>query len=213
MVCIRKILCEKCKKEFTANNFNKHAKNCNGPRRKKIYGVDFDPAWAYKAGLRTGWNKGQTKETDVRIALGADKRKESYKNGLFTIKHTDEGLKKLSENAKKNNLGGYRPHPNKGSRYKDIWFDSNWEIIVAKSLDENNIKWERPKTGFVWNDKGNKYYPDFYLPEYNVYLDPKNDYLIEKDFEKIEQSQLRNQIKVLILNKKQLQWDKIKELL
>jgi hypothetical protein len=35
---------------------------------------------------------------------------------------------------------------------------------------------------FIWKDNtGNehRYYPDFYLPEYDVYLDSKNDYLIE----------------------------------
>lgn len=39
-----------------------------------------------------------------------------------------------------------------------------------------------------WVDKNNKvrrYYPDFYLPDYNVYLDPKNPYCLERDKEKL----------------------------
>ena len=124
-----------------------------------------------------------------------------------------EGLLKLSKNAKQRGLGGYRPHPNRGMRYNEIWFDSSWEVKVAKSLDFNNIIWERPKTGFVWSDQGNKYYPDFYLSEYNVYLDPKNAYLREKDELKIAEAQLRNKIKVIVLNEHQLEWDKIALLL
>jgi hypothetical protein len=97
--------------------------------------------------------------------------------------------------------------------YKDIWFDSKWEVTVAKSLDENNIKWTRPKVGFVWTDDGKKYYPDFYLPEYDVYLDPKNPYLMIKDKPKIDESQKRNGISVLLLSKEQLNWNTIKNLI
>lgn len=123
--------------------------------------------------------------------------------------HSDAAKKKLSKLAKERNLGGYRPHPNKGQYYKDIWFDSTWEVTVAKSLDKNNISWCRPKIGFVWTDDGKKYYPDFYLPEYDVYLDPKNSYLQKKDAEKISEAQKRNNITVLMLNENQLDWQYI----
>jgi hypothetical protein len=132
---------------------------------------------------------------------------------IAVIKQTEEGLQKLSKFAKERNLGGYRPHPNRGKRYKGIWFDSNWEVIVAESLDANNIAWERPKQGFVWNDKGNKYYPDFYLPNYDVYLDPKNGYLRKQHAEKIFEAQRINKIKVIVLDYDQLSWDKIQMLL
>lgn len=129
------------------------------------------------------------------------------------ISFSTETLQKLSRLAKERNLGGYRPHPNRGERYKDIWFDSKWEVYVAKSLDENNIIWSRPTKGFVWTDNNKKYYPDFYLTEYDVYLDPKNDYLIKKDENKISEAQKRNNIKVLVLTKDQLDWSTIKTLL
>lgn len=145
--------------------------------------------------------------------LGLKTRTQKLASDLFERKFTKEGLEKLSKIAKERNLGGYRPHPNKGKRYKGIWFDSEWEVKVAKSLDKNNIKWVRPKEGFVWNDKGNKYYPDFFLEDYNIYLDPKNDYLIGKDKLKIEQAQLRNNISVFVLKENQLSWKEIKALI
>ena len=109
--------------------------------------------------------------------------------------YTKEGLASLSKHAKERGLGGYRPHPNRGKYYNGVWFDSSWEVIVAESLDENNIEWIRPKCGFVWKDT-RRYYPDFYLPAYDIYLDPKNPYLQEKDK---ENSKMRNNnIKVLV---------------
>lgn len=126
---------------------------------------------------------------------------------------TEKGKRKLSILAKQRGLGGYRPHPNKGIYYNGIWFDSKWEVTVAKSLDEFGIVWERPKQGFVWTDTGRKYYPDFFLVNYGIYLDPKNPYLQIKDAKKIKEAQIRNNIKVLVLNKSQLSWETIKELL
>jgi hypothetical protein len=57
------------------------------------------------------------------------------------------------------------------------------------------------------------------LPDFDVYLDPKNDYLINNvnprfgitDIEKIKKVELQNNIKVFILNKDELTWDIIKE--
>lgn len=71
---------------------------------------------------------------------------------------------------------------------KDVILDSSWEEAVAKKLIELNIRWIRPKY-IKWQDsKGNPrlYYPDFYLPDYDLYLDPKNPYCMEKDQEKME---------------------------
>lgn len=150
-----------------------------------------------------------TVKTIQRLKLNTRSIKESQQFVDSKNMHSEEGLKRLSEAAKKNGLGGYRPHPNRGQRYNGIWFDSTWEVRVAKSLDENNIKWERPKIGFQWTDEGRKYYPDFYLPDYNVYLDPKNPYLQQQDKQKIQEAQQRNNIKVLLLDETQLEWNKI----
>lgn len=157
----------------------------------------------------TSWNKGLTKEDHAGLASASMKMSARYADGSLTTTISPEGRKKLSETAKKNKLGGYRPHPNRGQFYNGVWLDSKWELRVAISLDENNVRWERPSEGFIWNDKGQRYFPDFYLPEFDVYLDPKNSYLQVKDKEKIEQVQLRHGIKVLVLGEQQLTWDKI----
>ena len=60
--------------------------------------------------------------------------------------------------------------------------------------------------------KKHTYTPDLYLPDYNVYLDPKNDFLIENinptlgysDKDKINWVMEQNGVRVIILNKNQL---------
>lgn len=36
------------------------------------------------------------------------------------------------------------------------------------------------------NQKERRYYPDFYLIDFDVYLDPKNPYVMDRDKEKLE---------------------------
>jgi hypothetical protein len=93
-----------------------------------------------------------------------------------------------------------------------VHLQSSYEVSVAKSLDENNINWIRPKP-FKWKDSQgieHRYYPDFYLIDYNIYLDPKNSYLIIKDKEKIELVSKQNNICIIILDGNNLDWEKIK---
>lgn len=78
---------------------------------------------------------------------------------------------------------------NKKCIYKGQKFDSNWEIIIAQFLDNNNITWNKPMTGITWTDKTNKqhkYFPDFYLPDYDIYLDPKNLIVQKQQQEKLD---------------------------
>lgn len=71
---------------------------------------------------------------------------------------------------------------------QEILLDSSWEFIIATFLNENNIIWERPQP-IPWIDSNlisHLYFPDFYLPVYNLYLDPKNPYCLEQDKEKLD---------------------------
>jgi len=59
----------------------------------------------------------------------------------------------------------------KWGEYKKIWMRSSWEILFAKYLDKNKIKWQYEPKPF---DLGNTTYtPDFYLPELNKYFEIK----------------------------------------
>ncbi len=84
-----------------------------------------------------------------------------------------------------------------------VWLESTWEVTCAEIFDKHGIPWTRPKP-FPWLDaegKWHKYYPDFFLPDYDLYLDPKNPYAQVRDAYKIEDVKSRHGIKLLVLNK------------
>lgn len=130
--------------------------------------------------------------------------------------HTEEEKKHLSECAKRNNFGGW--HTSKSIDYNGIKLDSSYELAFVQDLDKNNIKWERPKP-LMWEKDGNthRYYPDFFLPEYGIFVDTKNDYLINcinprfgiTDVEKIHLVEQQNNVKIYILDKNNLLWSSL----
>tara|TARA_Y100000310_G_scaffold130972_1_gene130175 strand:- start:20619 stop:21305 length:687 start_codon:yes stop_codon:yes gene_type:complete len=119
----------------------------------------------------------------------------------------------MKEHANKRNFGG---HTSKKSIYyksnnKIIYLQSSYEHKVAIELDENNIKWNRPDFLYWYDADGvrHRYYPDFYLLDFDVYLDPKNDYLIKKDEYKIDCVSKQNNIYLYMLSENQLTWNEI----
>lgn len=97
-------------------------------------------------------------------------------------KHTEEAKQKISASMKR--VVRERPESYSASNvngrvkkveYNGIIFDSSWEVIVAKFLDDNNISWERPKNGFeyIWENDTHLYYPDFYIPSMDLYIEVK----------------------------------------
>jgi hypothetical protein len=110
----------------------------------------------------------------IKIAWKSGKYKDSNFGKAFTGKnHTEESKKKMKEKAL---LSNHRRLKKRTIEYKGILLDSSWEYELAKRLDSINIKWDRPKP-LKWKDEEgfiHNYFPDFYLLDYNLYLDPKN---------------------------------------
>lgn len=197
----------------TVEGLGKHQVSCyKNPNRIKI----SNPG----SKNRVPWNKGLKKETYVRVAIGTHRRNQyylSHDGSFYGRKHSAETKKILSEIAIKNGIGG---HCYKNViEYNGIKWDSSYEVSVAKSLDENNIQYERPgRFKYVTPDgREHTYTPDIYLPTFDVYLDPKSDFLIEnvnpatgyKDTYKIQLASEQNNIRVIILDKDHLYWDAI----
>src|SRR6056297_1592884 len=57
-----------------------------------------------------------------------------------------------------------------------VTLHSNWEVIVAEWLDDNNVEWTRPMKSLVWHDgiKDRRYTPDFFIVKNNLFVDVKN---------------------------------------
>lgn len=205
-------ICKFCSKVCkNANSLRNHERLCpTNPDRNYV---------SHTLG-HTAWNKGLTKATDERVKQYSESCSKSQ-TGKVGKKHTDDYKKRMSEIAKQRHLGGW--HTSKTIEYNGIKLDSQYEFEVAKTLDEHLITWERPSY-LIWkDDKGSehRYYPDFYLPDYNVYLDPKNDFLINNnskrfgitDTEKIKLVSEQNCVTIIILDKNNLSWENIKKLL
>lgn len=166
-----------------------------------------------------GVQQGLLKFPDRKEAAARAKAQGKFQNtGATGYRHTDEAKLRLRELALSRGLGGKtnsKKNPYTMISGEIVYLDSSFETKLAEDLDRNGVLWARPKRK-PWTDSEGKqrfYTADFYLPEYDVYLDPKNDYLITKDLTKILAVQEQNNIRVLILNSTQLSWDAVQKFL
>jgi hypothetical protein len=123
-----------------------------------------------------------------RIKIGASERvKKAHANGKYdNANYNTIGRRQTQETKDKlRKIALASPHRRlvKSTRiYKckdgtDVLLDSSWEEALAKRLDELNITWIRPIQPIPWIDNSgvsHNYFPDFFLPVKNLYLDPKN---------------------------------------
>lgn len=123
------------------------------------------------------------------------------KKGVPGKKHTEETKNKISERAKASNHQRVckRSHEFIDKLGRKFTFDSTWEDALANRLDEISIKWDRPEPIEYTSKDGKmkKYFPDFYLPDYDLYLDPKNSFCEKQQKEKLEI--VKTKIKLVIL--------------
>jgi hypothetical protein len=127
-----------------------------------------------------------------------------YHNSLFFRNKLKQGLLKSTKE-----LGGYRTKSGRskihGGYYKEVWMDSSWELEFAKRLDSLKIKWERKnirKFDYLdFNEKNKKYYPDFYLPDFDLYVEIKG-YWTKENIHKMKKVQeIYKSVKFKILDK------------
>lgn len=124
-----------------------------------------------------------------------EKIKQNWKNGKYDNAdhgksfrgktHSEESKQKIREKAL---ASDHRRLVRNPIKYKGVLLDSTWELELAKRLDSLSIEWIRPKP-LKWVDTDgieHNYFPDFYLPVFNLYLDPKNPQAFKVQRNKIE---------------------------
>lgn len=149
---------------------------------------------------RKAWNVGLTNETSEAVQRNSNSVSTAHKNGKYAhidrsdwggTKHwKDDTRQKMSDSARKST---HRRLQRNIVEYNGVKFDSSWEVRLAKKLDADNIKWTRPDP-LVYVDKlglNRHYFPDFYLPDYNLYLDPKNPQAFKVQKDKIDCLQIQ----------------------
>lgn len=148
--------------------------------------------YAVSTAIKRGLLKTRTKQETLNI------RGTRYK---FT-------KEQLSMYAKQRNFGGYNANAGRSKKFKikdtynkEVTLQSSYELRMSQLLNEIGIKWIRPRALKYGNKK---YFPDFYLTDYNIYLDTKNDYLARLDANKIQQVIAENNVKIYIITNKQI---------
>lgn len=174
IVKIQSMVCDKCERIITKNNYNKHYNTCDGdptPKKKRN-----------KIGVGCGWSKGRTfieiygedKSKEIKIKMIANKIK---------FNHTNESKNQIS-NSMKGNINWINSTTKSGrgkkGYYNGIFFMSTWELAFMVYYTENGLKFDRNWERFEYSDvAGNKryYIPDFIVND--TYIEVKG-YLTEK---------------------------------
>lgn len=184
-------VCKHCKSEFDISSrpsgwMANHSRWCDqNPKRNEYRTGSMRAVLAMNAKRKeTGITNQYTK-----AKIEGSKVPESKLKGLpgFFLGKTHSEETKL----KQKNKALASPHRRlrrKMIEYKGIMLDSTWELELAKRLDTLNINWIRPEP-IKWIDGENiqhNYFADFYLEDYNVYLDPKNPHAVRVQKEKLK---------------------------
>lgn len=116
------------------------------------------------------WNKGLTK-SDARV-LANSIQVSKVMTGKPGHSHTLETKEKISKSLSGNNHGG------RCSWYlvDGVNVQGTWERDFALKMTQLHIKWEKVKKHawkYVMHEKIRHYTPDFYLPEYDLFLEIK----------------------------------------
>lgn len=178
--------CKHCSLTFeklsTAQRAN-HSRWCDKNPKSTEYKEQLS-----KRAVETNTGRKQSEETKARI-------KQAHRDGKYahldyskinvSRPHTEETKELLRQKAL---ASPHRRLKRKMIEYKGIWLDSTWELVLAQRLDELNISWIRPDP-ITWVDENSQthhYFPDFFLPEYNLYLDPKNPQAVKVQKKKLD---------------------------
>lgn len=184
--------CKHCSEEFDISKYSKgwmanHTRWCPKNPKSKEYrkrnsnAIEAMNASKEKTGITNQFSKARLLGEEIPKSPLAGIPNKNWKGK----KHTEKTKKIIRDKA----LASSHRRLKKGMIfYNGIWLDSSWELALAKRLDELEIKWIRPEPISWFDDENIKhnYFPDFYLVDYDIFLDPKNPEARKKQRRKIE---------------------------
>ena len=170
------VSCRFCEKQYSSLGIKMHEKFCTlNPNRSLTH------SGGRKKGS-TPWNKGKTLSDEHRASIVKSL------TGVSTGRSSSEDGEKLrrekiSATMKSNpQAGGLRQGSGRGvkSWYESpiagkVYLRSTYELEYVKFLDEKGISWIANIQSFryLFNGEEHSYYPDFFLPDDNCYVEIK----------------------------------------
>lgn len=205
------------KRKFCSRNcVNLYQVGPNNPSYQKTYRTKLThPEWAnktsetHKIRQYIRGDKNPMKNIDVAKRMGATRSEKFKTDPNFRIQ-TSELVRAAWKNGKYDNVkvgkcNWFNYMKNNGVSCK---LQGTWELAYAKWLDLNSIEFISHKGKIHYLDElsvSRSYYPDFYLPKTNEYIDIKNDYHYNLNVNKFLQIRSSNpDIKLTLLFKEDL---------
>lgn len=184
--------CEVCNREFkTRQALNSHVGFHNKPDRKSPF-IEYNEKVRNGQVIKKFSNQYMkcrelglpdpimSEETRKKIGDGGKNWKPEYwKNPENRIKQSESMKKAVLKNpdsySTKNVSGRVKSFDFKDSFGNDIKIKGKWELKVAEFLNEKKVKWinKVEPSPYFWNDSWHLYFPDFYLVDYDIYLEVK----------------------------------------
>jgi hypothetical protein len=210
----------KPRKYCNKNCKNIHSKELFKGKNNPAYGKTYrskktHPEWVEsisKTMIERQINVGEKnamKRKEVAKKMSKTRRKKVTSNEQY-LQNLSKKIRELWENGRYENV-------NVG---QCKWFDyvkndgtvckvqGTWELKYVEYLDNNGIEFLTHKGRIEYKDDNGEYrsyYPDFFLPNENKYIDVKNDYHFELGKRKFELIFEQNQdLNIIILTKKDL---------
>lgn len=197
--------CKYCGKECkNLNSLRQHEVRCKqNPNRIDLSYIKPGHSAGHK-----GTNQFiKSKELGLPKPIITDDTKQKLSKVWKGRKHSEETKQKLSKSMKlavekypnsynASNVNGRVKHYN----INGFRIDGKWELYVAEFLTLLNIDWVKPTSGFKyeWDNSIHLYYPDFYLPKHNLYIEVKG---YERDKDLAKYKSVNN---LIVLKKKEI---------
>lgn len=177
------LFCIYCGKQCkNLNSLKNHERLCKENPDRQILVSNFIKWNEYRAGKHLQKMSNQyikAKETgDIYLVSDETRKKlsDAAKERVYTKEHREKLSKKMKEVAKDNpNYSFAKNKYFKKEIINGFRMDSSWESIFANYLNKNNIKWIKNKKSFkyIFENEEHSYYPDFYLEDFNLYVEIK----------------------------------------
>lgn len=131
--------------------------------------------YSYKRSIKSSWHKTYRCQDCMNIGRSySDEHKNAISKALRGKPLTEQRKRNISKSLCE--LGSHKGFPKKWPEYNGKKFRSSYEVRCAKALDAANIKWEYESVRLEVEVSPNiirSYKPDFYLPEFDRYIEVK----------------------------------------